>query len=164
MTTNKTDHSRCLHPKTKAARAKCRASRARWDAQNAKWEAERAEDQKDAAAEDMWNQEYPKFAESHQASAHQNADDTACEEGFEVHSPRWYETAVSTLHSARDTAERLFDVTDPQGGQSFMIKGGTDYLWVDTLNWDNGWVKTIVAVDRDGARSTVELDAIDTDF
>lgn len=163
MTTNKSNHANCYHPKTKAARATCRKQRAAWAKEDAAWETEKAELQKDREAEALWNETFPMFAAAHQASAHQNADDTASEEGFDLYSRRWYESALSTIEHARDCAERLYDRTDPQEGQSFMVKGGTDYLWVDGLNYENGWAKSIVAVDRQGIRSTVELADIDLD-
>jgi hypothetical protein len=162
MTTNKSNHANCLHPKTKAARAACRKSRAAWDALNAEWAAEREADRLAAEPERIWNEEFPKFCEAHQGSAHQNADDTAHEEGFEPYSPRWYECATSTLHHARDCAEHVMNPYDPEPGQSLMIAGGTDYLWVESVTWGQGVASEIRVVDREGIRSVIKPQDIET--
>lgn len=163
MTTNKNTsaHANCLHPKTKAARAACRKSRNEWAALNAEWEAEREADRLAAEPERIWNEEFPKFCEAHQGSAHQNADDTAHEEGFEPMSPRWYECATSTLHSARDNAEHVMNAYDPEPGQSLMLRDGTDYLWVESVLWGEGVAAEIRVIDRDGNHSTIKPEDID---
>jgi hypothetical protein len=109
------------------------------------------------AARAVWETESPKFADAHVSSADQNADDTAREEGFEYQSTRWYEVAVSTLHSVRDDAEHCMNPKDPQTGQALMIKGGTDYVWVDGVLYGNAdhSASEIRVVDRDGNRSTI---------
>lgn len=154
-------HANCTHPKTKAARAACRKSRSEGDALNAQWEAEREADRLAREPERIWNEEFPKFSEAHQASAHQNADYTAYEEGFEIYSPRWYECATSTLHHARDCADRVLNAYDPEPGQSLMIHEGTDYLWVEGVTWGEGVAIEIRVVDREGNRSTIKPEDID---
>src|SRR3546814_10398362 len=72
------------------------------------------------AAEKIWNEEFPKFCSAHQGSAHQNADDTASEEGFEMYSERWYQCAVSTLNAVRDNADHVMNPMDPEPGQALM--------------------------------------------
>lgn len=153
MTTNKnTSHANCHHENTKSARAKCRKQRAAWAIEDAKWEAEQAEWKLDQAAEEAWNKAFPRYAEAHQASAHQNADDTATEEGFEPYSRRWYECALSTLDNARDNAVRCDDLRDPEPGSS--IYRNRQYYWVDTLVWGEGWPVEVVLVDDLGNRTT----------
>jgi hypothetical protein len=161
MTTNQSAHSNCLHPKTKAARAAGRTARAAWAAPTAAWHAARPPDHIAREPERIWNEEFPKFCEAHQGSAHQNADDTAHEEGFEVYSPRWYECATSTIHHARDCAERVMNAYDPEPGQSLMLVGGTDYLWVESVTWGEGVASEIRVVDREGNRSVIKPQNID---
>lgn len=156
MTTNKNSHEKCFHPKTKAARSKCRKERAAWAAEEAKWAAERAEMEKDRAAERDWNEEFPKFAASHQDSAHQNADDTAHEEGFEMYSRRWYQVALSSLHSARDNSmeAHLYD-NDPEPGS--YIRWDNDYRWVDGVSYFAEGGAEVHLITRDGIRSTHKI-------
>lgn len=163
MTTKKIDHSLCNHPATKSARAKCRRDVAATlaaivtpeeTAEERAWEAKKA-------AEALWDAEWPKFCQRHVGSADQNASDTGLEEGFEDYSQRWYEVAVSTLHLARDTAEQVVNAYDPEPGQALMIKGGTDYLWVEHVIWGHGVADTIVVVDREGNRSEIKPADID---
>src|SRR3546814_8647187 len=139
MTTNKSTHRNCRHDNTKSARAKCRRDAAKvaaiFAADDASWEAEMAPIRAREAAEKIWNEEFPKFCSAHQGSAHQNADDTASEEGFEMYSERWYQRAVSTLNAARDNADHVMNPMDPEPGQALMIAGGTDYLWVESVLW-----------------------------
>src|SRR3546814_11966259 len=105
MTTNNSTHRNCFHPNTKSARAKCRRDAAKtaavFAAADAEWEAEMAPIRAREAAEKIWNEEFPKFCSAHQGSAHQNADDPASEEGFELCSERWYQGAVSTFNAVR---------------------------------------------------------------
>lgn len=166
MTTNKSTHARCFHQNTKAARAKCRRDAAKvaavFAAADAEWEAEMAPIRAREAAEKIWNEEFPKFCSAHQGSAHQNADDTAHEEGFEVYSERWYECAVSTLHHARDTAEHVMNPMDPEPGQSLMIAGGTDYLWVESVKWGEGVADEVTVIDREGNHSVIKPGQIET--
>src|SRR3546814_17053209 len=108
------------------------------------------------AAEKILNEESPKFCAAHQGSAHQNADDTASEEGFEIYSERWYQCAVSTLNAARDNADHVMNPMDPEPGQALMIAGGTDYLWVESVLWGEGVAAEITVIDRDGNHSVIK--------
>lgn len=155
-------HAACTHPRTKAARAKCRKNQAEIAAIRAAAEAEdRAYHEayivprlKQEAAEAAWNEAFPKFAEGHQGSAHQNADDTAREENFELYSTRWYEVALSTLHRARDCADRI-NWEDPESGQ--VLDLGNEYRWVDRVIWGKGWITGLILVDREGNRTEYPL-------
>src|SRR3546814_13221683 len=93
MTTNKSTHRNCRHDNTKSARAKCRRDAAKvaaiFAADDAAWEAEMAPIRARETDEKVWNDELPKFCSAHQGSAHQNADATEAEEGFEMYSERW---------------------------------------------------------------------------
>lgn len=161
-----TAHAACDHPMTKSGRAKCRAKKAKaaaiLAADNAAWEAEMAPIRAREAAEKIWNEEFPKFCSAHQGSAHQNADDTASEEGFEMYSERWYQVAVSTLHHARDTADAVMNPMDPEPGQSLMIAGGTDYLWVEHVKWGEGVAAEVTVIDREGNHSVIKPGQIET--
>lgn len=152
MTTNKSAHANCFHPSTKSARAKCRAEKAKVTAILAVAD----------PAEKTWNEEFPKFCSTHQGSAHQNADDTASEEGFEMYSERWYQVALSTLDHARDMADPVMNPLDPEPGQSLMIAGGTDYLWVERVLWGEGVATEITVIDREGNHSVIKPGQIET--
>jgi hypothetical protein len=109
------------------------------------------------ASRDVWEAESAKFADAHVGSASQNADDTSQEEGFLLMSARWYEVAVSTLHSVRDDAPRAMDPNDPEPGQAVEIKGRDDYHWVERVLYGNAdnTPSEITVVDRDGKRSVI---------
>lgn len=149
-----TSHRDCTHPATKAARARCR----KLQADIAKMHREQAIEERiyyetyilpfelQEKARKEWEEEFPKFAEAHQASAHQNADDTAAEEGFEPYSKRWYECAISTLHSARDNAERALSLDWLDNGQLVEIEG--KYFWVDRVQYPNDGYYAILVDDK----------------
>lgn len=146
-----TSHRDCTHPRTKAARAKCRKRKAQNAADLVAFEVENQiyhdtyirPYQEQEAARQSFEAECEKFCEAHISSAHQNADDTSVEEGFAPNSKRWYETAISTLHHARDTADRLFDLKDPEKGQyvSYKLDDGDreDDFWIADIKylWDD---------------------------
>lgn len=165
-----TSHRDCLHPSTKAARAKCRKDKAEIAKLRADMEAENqiyhdtyiAPYLAQEEARKKWEKECLLFASAHINSAEQNADDTAREEGFELYSLRWCEVALSSLHSARDLADRCWNAEDPEEGQSVEIEGATDWQWVDRIEerYDNGWTKTIRVVDREGNRTVVPVTSI----
>lgn len=153
-----TSHRDCTHPATKAARARCR-----------KLKADIAEMHRQQAIEERiyyetyilprelqekarieWETECEKFCEAHIASANQNADDTAHEEKFEEYSRRWYEVALSTLHSARDNAERAQSLDWLDNGQMVEIDG--KYHWVDRVQYPNDGYYAIL-MDEEGNRT-----------
>lgn len=154
-----TSHRDCAHPKTKAARARCR-----------KGKAEVAEILRQADIEDKiyhdtyvrpfeqqdalrvrWEDECGKFCEAHISSAEQNADDTSVEEKFEPHSKRWYEVAISTLHSARDDADKVFDLRDPEEGQYLEIADLP--FWVDRVRYGDNGASKVMLINREGNRA-----------
>jgi hypothetical protein len=159
-----TSHRDCIHPKTKAARARCRKNQAARAADLAKFEADNQAYhdtyirpyQEQETARKEWETESSKFCEAHVASANQNADDTSVEEGFAEYSKRWYEVAISTLHSARDDAERCLDLDEIDNGQvlDFIDQ---DYYWVDRVIYPSSGVE-VTLVDREGNRKTWMLD------
>ena len=153
MTTNKSSHAECTHPNTKSARAKCRKERKTLAAADVEWQAEMDELRKDREVEELWNKTYPIFCGAHQASAHQNADDTASEEGFEVYSRRWYEVALSTIHSARDNSPAA-DLNDPEPGSHIYRE--RNYYWVDHVIYPASGAE-ITLVDGRGNRTTHKL-------
>lgn len=156
-------HANCTHPKTKAARAKCRKNKvevaALWAEHDAEAEAYHEAYvrpyQEQEAARLEWEAECLKFAEAHIDSAHENADDTAAEEGFEPYSKRWYKIAISTLHHARDTADRVLDFRDPQKGQLLEVDG--EYRWIHHITYLRGWAFEVTLIDDMGTRSTHAL-------
>lgn len=111
MTT--TAHRDCIHPKTKAARAKCRANRKKVSEEMAEWQ-ERMEEydrihlapirEKDAARA-KWEAAQEGVDQRLIDAAEGNADDTSVEQGFEVYSTRWYEFAVMTLEDVKANAD-----------------------------------------------------------
>lgn len=152
-----TSHAHCLHPKTKAARAKCRRNKTEIATLVAKQEVEDqiyhdayiAPREAQEAARKLWEAECERFCEAHIISAEQNADDTAHEEGFEPQSKRWYECAVSTLYSARDDAEQCLDIELIDKGQALDL--GDHYRWVDRIYYSKrGPFATLI--DREGNR------------
>lgn len=153
-----TSHADCIHPRTKAARAKCRKDKAEiaklWAEHELKnkahHEAYIAPRERQEEAEAAWNEAFPKFAKAHQSSAHQNADDTSVEEGFEPGSTRWYQVALSTLESARADAEPI-DWEDPQSGQA--VDFVDHYRWVDRVIWAKLGGSKLILVDREGNRT-----------
>lgn len=116
--------------------------------------------QEQEAARKVWEEESMKFCNAHINFAEQNADDTSVEEGFETHSKRWYECAVSTLHHARDNSDPIWDARDPQGGQS--IRWGDDHRWVAALRWGDGWATHVTLIDREGNLEEVPIEALDS--
>lgn len=153
-----TSHADCIHPRTKAARAKCRKNKVEIDTLRVEHEAENkiyhdtyiVPREKQEAAEAAWNKAFPKFAEAHQNSAHQNADDTSVEEGFEPGSTRWYEIALSTLDNARDCADWI-NWEDPESGQA--VDFGDEYRWVDRVIYGKGQKTKLILVNREGNRT-----------
>lgn len=157
-------HADCTHPKTKSARARCRKLQAEIARIRAEHEAEnqryhevyiRPFEEQEAKRKE-WETESEKFSKAHQASASQNADDTSLEENFSTGSYRWYETAISTLHCARDNAPQNLDLDLLEEGESldFVAEG---YVWVDYLGYPNDGHYAIL-VDREGNRTKWMLD------
>lgn len=162
MTTNKSSHEKCLHPATKSARAKCRRERAAWETLMAPTAAD-LEFAAIRALADEWESRCEIFASAHVDSAHQNADDTSAEEGFEYLSRRWYESALGTLESARDNAERVYRQDDPERGQALRLSDEDDWFWVDEIRYENGWAAELTIVDRAGNRRQIKPADIDLD-
>lgn len=157
-----TSHRECTHPATKAARTLCRKFRATYTEPAEGVEARPlpayVTDETEAARL-IWESERCKFAEGHILSAETNADDTSVEDKFEPQSKRWYEVAVSTLHCARDDADR-FDYADPITGHALRLRSYDDWLWVDKVIWANGEPFILVLVNRDGVRRKVTMTAL----
>lgn len=136
-----TSHRDCTHPATKSARARCRKAKADIAEMYRQQAIEERiyydtyilprELQEKARIE--WETESEKFCEAHIASANQNADDTAHEEKFDHYSKRWYEVAISTLHSARDNADRATSLDWLDNGQMVEIEG--KYWWIDRIGY-----------------------------
>ena len=51
---------------------------------------------------------------------------------------------------------------DPEPGQSLMIAGGTDYLWVESVKWGEGVADEITVIDREGNHSVIKPGQIET--
>ena len=158
-----TSHRDCTHPKTKAARARCRKTKAEVAELLRQAEVEdkvyhdtyiRPYEEQEAARR-LWEAESAKFAEVHIWSAENNADDTAHEEKFQPYSKRWYEVALSTLHSVRDDADRCWNIDDPEKGQSIYLDD--DYRWVDGVIYPNSGTE-VTLIDREGNHKTWMLD------
>lgn len=160
-----TSHADCTHPKTKAARAKCRRLKAEVATLLKNHEVENqinhdtyiAPFEAQEEARKNWENEQIKFCEAHIASAEENADDTSVEEGFEPHSKRWYDIAISTLHHARDNADEVFDLSDPEKGQYIPIYDRP--FWIDQMRYgDQGRASKLMLVNREGSRSWVMVE------
>ena len=89
-----TAHQHCSHPATKLARAACRrrqhSTRLFWEELADKMDFNQLDIDECRAFE----------------SAHQNADDTAADQGFEPHTDQWYSIFVATYN---ETHERLLN-------------------------------------------------------
>lgn len=165
-TTRKTIHANCFHDNTKSARAACRRDRAKFAADEASYENEFLRPLREMeAARDAFDKACEIFADAHVSSAHQNADDTSREESFGLYTTRWYQVALSTLEHARDNAEKVFRADDAEKGQALQVKGGSDWVWIDAIEYagKNGWPTAYTVVDRDGKRSKITPEDIDLD-
>jgi hypothetical protein len=153
-----TSHRDCTHPATKAARARCRKAKVEFAEmmrqqaieERIYYETYVLPHELQEKARKEWEAESEKFCQMHMASAEQNADDTAREESFEPYSKRWYEVAISTLHHARDTAERAQNLDWLDNGQMIDIDG--KYWWVDRVQYPNEGYYAIL-IDAEGNRA-----------
>lgn len=158
--TNNNSHRHCTHPATKAGRAKCRRERGKISAEfNAVMDLGKAA----IALQTRWEWLSEHSPATLVDSASDNADLTAQEMGFNVHTMPWHEIAVSSLQMLLDTAELCRDPKDPEEGQRVELKNESGAFWVCKV-WrreaGSAWATDMDVVDVKGNFRNITPDDI----